>query len=149
LIAILAFIVTCNAGPAYIPAPAVYAAAPVIIEAPTPYAFGYDVTDEFGTTLTRQESGDGSGAVRGAYSYKDAKGLVRVVNYVADALGYRANVDTNEPGTETSAPASAVINSNAVPVAAVLARPVAPLIAAPVPVVAPAPLLIPRRRYFY
>ncbi len=146
MIAILAFIMTCNA--VYVPAPAVYASGPVIIEKPTPYSFGFDVTDEFGTTLTRQETGDGNGAVRGAYSYKDAQGLVRVVNYVADALGYRANVDTNEPGTKTSAPASVAINANPIEVAAVVPKRLVPLVAAPVPVVA-APLFVQKRRIYY
>jgi len=40
----------------------------VVIDKPNPYAFGFDVTDEYGTTLQRQEQGDGSGAVKGSYS---------------------------------------------------------------------------------
>ncbi len=72
------------------------------------------MTDEYGTTLTRQEAGDGTGAVKGTYSYKDDKGLVRIVDYVADGYGFRANVQTNEPGTETSAPAGVTINANPV-----------------------------------
>ncbi len=102
-------------GPAYAAygGPA-YAAGPLIIDNPTPYAFGFDVTDEYGTTLTRQEAGDGSGAVKGSYSYKDDKGLLRIVDYVADGYGFRANVKTNEPGTETSAPADVTINANPV-----------------------------------
>lgn len=35
----------------------------------------------------------------------DADGHSRTVNYVADAAGFRATVETNEPGTKTSAPA--------------------------------------------
>jgi hypothetical protein len=136
LIAIVAFVVTCNV---------VNAQVPVIIEKPTPYSFGFDVTDEFGTTLTRQEAGDGSGAVRGAYSYKDAQGLIRVVNYIADHLGYRANVDTNEPGTKTSAPASVAINANPIPVVAVAPK---RLVVAQAPVVA-APYYVQNRRIYY
>ena len=36
----------------------------------------------------------------GSYGLRDADGRVRVVNYVADALGYRASVSTNEPGVD-------------------------------------------------
>ena len=39
---------------------------------PQPYNFGFQSTDEFGTTLTRSETADGSGAVTGSYSYIDA-----------------------------------------------------------------------------
>jgi len=70
------------------------------------------VTDEYGTTLTRQETGEGTSAVKGTYSYKDGKGLVRIVDYIADGLGFRANVQTKEHGTETSAPAGVIINAN-------------------------------------
>jgi len=79
---------------------------------PTPYEFGYDVQDEYGTQLTRQESGDGNGAVKGSYSYKDAQGLTRVVEYVADGHGFRAVVKTNEPGTEPKNPADVEMLSN-------------------------------------
>ncbi|KAH9371611.1 hypothetical protein HPB48_017699 [Haemaphysalis longicornis] len=37
---------------------------------------------------------------------------LRRVNYVADAGGFRAQVDTNEPGTLPGASADAVFNSN-------------------------------------
>lgn len=53
----------------------------------------------------RQEQGDQSGAVRGTYGYTDNQGLYRVVEYVADANGFRANVRTNEPGTGKEGPA--------------------------------------------
>ena len=36
----------------------------------------------------------------GSYGLRDADGRMRVVNYVADALGFRASVSTNEPGTD-------------------------------------------------
>jgi hypothetical protein len=65
---------------------------------PTPYTYGFQSADEFGTTLTRQESADGGGVVTGSYGYTDAQGLSRLVEYVADAAGFRASVKTNEPG---------------------------------------------------
>ncbi|KAG0439452.1 hypothetical protein HPB47_016640 [Ixodes persulcatus] len=75
--------------------------------APRPYLFGYDNTDEFGTRRTRQETGDAFNNKVGSYSYVDALGITRTVKYVADDAGFRATVDTNEPGTKTSAPADA------------------------------------------
>ncbi|KAG0431812.1 hypothetical protein HPB47_021424 [Ixodes persulcatus] len=81
---------------------------------PQPYSFGYDSTDEFGTRLTRQETGDEFNGKVGSYSYTDAAGVHRSVNYVADVAGFRATVDTNEPGTKTSEPADAPTVSGAV-----------------------------------
>ena len=63
-----------------------------------PYSFTYDTTDEFGTTLTRTESGDANGVVTGSYQYRDATGLIRTVEYGDDGSGFRALVNTNEPG---------------------------------------------------
>ncbi|XP_077512057.1 uncharacterized protein LOC144123003 isoform X1 [Amblyomma americanum] len=83
---------------------------------PQPYSFGYDNTDEFGTRLFHKEQGDASNAKTGSYGYRDANGLFRTVSYVADAGGFRATVDTNEPGTAPGASADAVFNAN--PVAA-------------------------------
>ncbi|XP_050043574.1 cuticle protein 10.9-like [Dermacentor andersoni] len=83
---------------------------------PQPYSFGYDSTDEFGTQLFHKEQGDASNAKTGSYGYRDASGLFRTVKYVADANGFRATVDTNEPGTAPGASADAVFNAN--PVAA-------------------------------
>ncbi|CAN7948423.1 unnamed protein product, partial [Ixodes hexagonus] len=81
---------------------------------PQPYSFGYDNTDEFGTRLTRQETGDEFNGKTGSYSYTDPAGVHRTVKYVADAAGFRATVDTNEPGTKTSEPADASTASAAV-----------------------------------
>nr|XP_015929648.1 DNA-directed RNA polymerase II subunit rpb1 isoform X2 [Parasteatoda tepidariorum] len=72
---------------------------------PTPYDFGYDVHSDHGDQLTRQETGDGHGNVKGSYGYRDAYGLFRHVDYVADHAGFRANVRTNEPGTAPQDPA--------------------------------------------
>ncbi|XP_042908603.1 cuticle protein 10.9 [Parasteatoda tepidariorum] len=79
---------------------------------PQPYQFGYDSNDEYGTTAFRKESGDGSGRVQGSYGYKDAQGIERVVEYVADENGYRAQVKTNEPGTESKSPADIELYAN-------------------------------------
>lgn len=80
---------------------------------PAPYAFSFDSEDEYGTKLGRQEQADGSGAVKGQYTLSDANGISRIVVYVADDNGFRAEVKTNEPGTLTSNPADVQIQSSA------------------------------------
>ncbi|XP_070387714.1 prisilkin-39-like [Dermacentor albipictus] len=71
----------------------------------TPYG-GYDVYASF-----RTEQGDSNNARTGSYGYRDVNGLYRRINYVADANGFRATVDTNEPGTAPGASADAVFNA--------------------------------------
>ncbi|XP_049518668.1 adult-specific rigid cuticular protein 15.7 [Dermacentor silvarum] len=78
---------------------------------PQPYSFGYDNVDEYGNQQFRSEQGDSNNAKTGSYGYRDANGLYRRVNYVADANGFRATVDTNEPGTAPGASADAVFNA--------------------------------------
>ncbi|CAN8021222.1 unnamed protein product, partial [Ixodes persulcatus] len=93
-----------------------YVACGVVVEhaPPQPYSFGFDNVDEFGTRMTRQETGDEFNNKVGSYSYVDAFGVTRVVKYVADATGFHPTVETNEPGTKTSAPADAPFFSTAV-----------------------------------
>ncbi|XP_042150162.1 cuticle protein 16.8-like [Ixodes scapularis] len=93
-----------------------YVACGVVVEhhPPQPYSFGYDNVDEFGTRMTRQETGDEFNNKVGSYSYVDALGVSRVVKYVADATGFHPTVETNEPGTKTSVPADARFFSSAV-----------------------------------
>lgn len=74
------------------------------------YAFGYNIIDPYGATNSREEKGDANGNVVGSYSLTDIDGRARKVNYVADKLGFRAAIDTNEPGTGNSDPAAVVIN---------------------------------------
>jgi len=74
---------------------------------PEPYSFTYDTTDEYGTQLTRTESGDANGVVTGSYQYRDAEGLYRTVEYTDDGSGFRAVVNTNEPGVISHKPADA------------------------------------------
>jgi len=82
-------------------------------EAPEPYTYAFTSTDEFGTQLSRQEQADGSGAVTGSYSLSDPDGRQRIVEYIADAAGFRATVRTNEPGTANANPADVQIHSTA------------------------------------
>lgn len=53
------------------------------IEQPMPYDFAFEAKNE-NHTLTRQETGDDNGVVRGQYSYIDRNGISRIVTYVAD-----------------------------------------------------------------
>lgn len=82
-----------------------------------PYSFAYDTGLTSGLQLTRKESGDESG-VRGSYSYIDAEGLFRTVEYVADKDGFRAVIKTNEPGlndAEKPRPAAVTIHGEESP----------------------------------
>ncbi|GIY51544.1 cuticle protein 14 isoform b [Caerostris darwini] len=80
------------------------------------YNFGYDEGHLTGGTF-RKESGDAHGNVAGSYGLRDADGRVRIVNYVADAAGFRADIKTNEPGVEPKDPAHTAINKAGVVVA--------------------------------
>ncbi|XP_049517340.1 cuticle protein 10.9 isoform X2 [Dermacentor silvarum] len=82
---------------------------------PQPYSFGYDNADSYGTKSFHKEQGDGSNTKTGAYGYSDANGIFRQVKYIADAGGFRAKIDTNEPGTAPGASADAVYNANPLP----------------------------------
>ncbi|XP_075534920.1 uncharacterized protein LOC142570421 [Dermacentor variabilis] len=101
------------------------AAAPVTAQS---YSFGYNSADEFGTRVQRQESSDVNNVRTGSYGYADANGIFRHVQYVADAGGFRAAIDTNEPGTAQGQTAGALYNAAPLP-AAPVARP-APVVAA-------------------
>jgi len=97
------------------------------------YAFGYNEDHATGGTF-RRESGV-PGAVSGSYGLRDADGRQRIVSYVADAGGYRANIQTNEPGVEPKDPADTLINKAA---AIAVAAPIALAAPAPIAVAAPA-----------
>ena len=53
---------------------------------PEPYEFAYGSDDGYGVTQERQESQDASGNVRGSYSFKDDKGLMRRVTICCTSL---------------------------------------------------------------
>ena len=74
------------------------------------YAFGYHIKDPWGATNFRKESGDAWGNKRGSYGLKDVDGRERIVKYVADKGGFRAKIQTNEPGTSSLDSADAVYN---------------------------------------
>lgn len=73
------------------------------------YSFGYDEAGATGGSF-RHEKSDALGNRVGSYGLTGADGRVRIVNYVADANGYRANVQTNEPGTESRDSAGVAVN---------------------------------------
>ncbi|UYV65407.1 hypothetical protein LAZ67_3004276 [Cordylochernes scorpioides] len=87
----------------------------IVFQEPSPYGYKYAVEDGFGNTQERAEEGDGAGAVKGSYSVQDANGVYRVVEYLADDLGFRALVKTNEPGTANQNPADVLVVAEDVP----------------------------------
>nr|XP_050043569.1 cuticle protein 10.9-like [Dermacentor andersoni] len=94
---------------------------------PQPYSFGYDNVDEFGTQSYHKEQSDANNVKTGTYGYRDASGIYRRVSYVADANGFRATVNTNEPGTAPGYSADAVFNAKPVRVPAVAKSASAPV----------------------
>ncbi|XP_023229147.1 cell wall protein IFF6-like isoform X2 [Centruroides sculpturatus] len=78
--------------------------------APAPYSFHYAVTGDDGGN-SHQESSDGAGNVRGSYSLNIKDGRRRKVEYSAGAGGFKASVNTNEPGTKSVNPADVTFYS--------------------------------------
>lgn len=70
--------------------------------------------DEYGNKQFHKEESDSNNVKRGSYGYTDANGLYRRVSYIADANGFRATIETNEPGTKAGSSADAVFNANPV-----------------------------------
>ncbi|RWR98776.1 Cuticle protein 14-like isoform b, partial [Dinothrombium tinctorium] len=96
------------------------------------YDFSYDESHTTGGSF-RKESGNALGQVIGSYGLRDADGRNRIVNYIADAAGYRASIISNEPGVEPKDPAAITINKGAPLLAPVAAAPVAAPLALPLP----------------
>ncbi|KAM7302959.1 hypothetical protein ISCGN_018467 [Ixodes scapularis] len=86
------------------------------IFAPQPYTFGYETVDEHGNKQVRHEESDANNIKKGSYGFHDANGIYRHVKYVADEHGFRASIQTNEPGTASSYTAGALYNANPHPV---------------------------------
>jgi len=72
------------------------------------YKFGYNEQHHDGGS-SRDESGDSWGNKVGSYSLNVGDGRKRVVKYVADGHGFRASIQTNEPGIVAKAPADVSI----------------------------------------
>ncbi|KAF8767250.1 Cuticle protein 10.9 like protein [Argiope bruennichi] len=75
-----------------------------------PYHFGYEIEDANGKQH-RHEHKDPDGTIRGSYGFVDDHGVHREVHYVADDFGFRAQVVTNEKGTESQHPADVHLHS--------------------------------------
>ncbi|KAK8787506.1 hypothetical protein V5799_022706 [Amblyomma americanum] len=88
---------------------------------PKPFNFGY-VAQGLGGSSSRQEVADGSGRVQGSYTISTAEGGQRKVKYAADAGGFRAIVDTNEPGTASESPADVAFRSSQPPASVLAAK---------------------------
>ncbi|XP_018496654.1 cuticle protein 16.8 [Galendromus occidentalis] len=80
---------------------------------PRPYEYGYQLDDSNGSH-GHAEKRDENGRVEGEYSINLGDGRVRVVKYVADENGYRADVSTDELGTESKNPNDVYIGSTAI-----------------------------------
>lgn len=133
-----------------------YNAAPALVSAPLALAstgsssqfrqqdnygnsnFGYDESHATGATSRREETVNG--VTRGSYSLSEADGRRRLVTYVADHDGFRANIQTNEPGVEPKDPADVLINKSAAVVAVAAPAPVA-VVSAPAPILRAAPIV--------
>ncbi|XP_076307728.1 uncharacterized protein LOC143223532 [Tachypleus tridentatus] len=89
---------------------------PVDYQQPQPYDFGYDITNDYSGNQFRKEKSDGYGNVQGVYGYRDPYGLYRIVRYTADGYGFRAEVDSNEPGLSNQNPAHVNIVAKAPPI---------------------------------
>ncbi|XP_013791912.1 uncharacterized protein LOC106475782, partial [Limulus polyphemus] len=78
-----------------------------------PFNFMYSAPAGGGAS-SRSESGDVSGNVVGSYSVEDPDGRRRKVDYTAGSGGFKANIQSNEPGVEPgSNPADVEINAYA------------------------------------
>ncbi|KAH6938198.1 hypothetical protein HPB50_007381 [Hyalomma asiaticum] len=80
-------------------------------KAARPYKFDYNIADHVGNQQYRIERADAGNTKTGAYGYRDINGIFRHVNYIADKYGFRAVVNTNEPGTAPMDSADAVYNA--------------------------------------
>ncbi|KAH9370309.1 hypothetical protein HPB48_007354 [Haemaphysalis longicornis] len=74
------------------------------------YSFGYEISDGHGNKQVRHEVSDGDNRKHGSYGFVDAHGVYRHVRYVADHNGFRATIDTNEPGVAAGYSAGAAYN---------------------------------------
>ncbi|GIY27508.1 cuticle protein 14 isoform b [Caerostris darwini] len=72
------------------------------------YDYGYNEGHNEGGSF-RRERGDAYGRKIGTYGYTNNEGLIRIVNYVADENGFRAELKSTEPGVDEKEPASVIV----------------------------------------
>ncbi|XP_074593007.1 uncharacterized protein LOC141848816 [Brevipalpus obovatus] len=101
-----------------------------------PYAFGFNVKDDLGNNQYRREEADADGTIKGSYGYTDSNGLYRIVEYIADKLGFRTKIRSNEPGMKSMNSPFLIMEAQEPPEAVVAAA------SAPRPVVAKSEAII-------
>ncbi|CAL1271783.1 unnamed protein product, partial [Larinioides sclopetarius] len=89
-------------------------------EIPSPYQFGYSLTNANGTTQHRQEVRLENGDIQGSYGYVDPLGVYRKVEYYTDETGYHAKVTSNEPGLANKNSANTIFVVENPPAAAIV-----------------------------
>lgn len=125
-------------------------------QASMPYQFSYFAGGHDGSH-SRHETRDANGRVSGHYTLATDEGSQRVVCYVADEHGFRAWVDTNEPGTDNQDPADVSVRSTAPGTAGVPRGPIKGVCGSPPPPAGPPaqilvtspPVVIPPRKPAY
>ncbi|KFM69468.1 Cuticle protein 14 isoform b, partial [Stegodyphus mimosarum] len=86
------------------------------------YDVGYNENQLTGGASFYREKGFANGTRQGSYGYTTRNGLIRIVTYVADKDGYRAEVLTNEPGIEAVNPSNVTVTKEKEPDPEALAR---------------------------
>ncbi|XP_015907678.1 cuticle protein 14-like [Parasteatoda tepidariorum] len=79
------------------------------------YDEGYNENQLTGGASFYREKGYANGTRTGSYGYTTRNGLIRIVTYIADKDGYRAEVLTNEPGVGTQQPSNVTITKETEP----------------------------------
>lgn len=74
------------------------------------FVFHYHIIDKHGAKNYRTSKGSSKGKEVGSYGFKDSDGRMRVIDYVADNSGFKANIRSNEPGIGEPDSADAIFN---------------------------------------
>ncbi|CAL1279671.1 unnamed protein product [Larinioides sclopetarius] len=85
------------------------------VDAEGNYDMGYNENQLTGGASFYREKGYTNGTRTGSYGYTTRNGLIRIVTYVADQAGYRAEVLTNEPGMIQANSASVTVTKEQEP----------------------------------
>ncbi|PRD30124.1 UNVERIFIED_CONTAM: Cuticle protein 14 isoform b [Trichonephila clavipes] len=85
------------------------------VDADGNYDVGYNENQLTGGASFYRERGFTNGTRTGSYGYTTRNGLIRIVTYVADEDGYRAELLTNEPGVSSAQPANVTVTKEVEP----------------------------------